>query len=242
MSLLELLVASALGLLITMGVMTGYLGIKSNNNFQQVLSDLQDSGRFAQTILNQRIRVAGFVGCVDGLNPVDQNQAIIGYSSDHLPAFLQGQVAAGTDAVVVKSCISHSNISKDAALKTMAYYIGDTHRKNQQGQTILALFQKPADGEREELIAGVEQMQLLYGVLVDSTANSVTYYPAAQIVDWETVRSVQIDLLLNSIDAVLTKPQPYYFHGQVIAPSDLLLHKPWSTYVTLRDLNNDIGH
>src|SRR5262249_2128375 len=98
----------------------------------------------------------------------------------------------------------------------------------------LALFQKPTDGNREELIAGVEQMQILYGVAAQAGGDLV-YYPAAQVSDWQTVKSVQIDLLLNSIDAVLTHPQSYNFRGQTIVPQDLLLHQAWSTVIDLRE-------
>ncbi len=233
-SLLEWLVASALSTLIISGLITIYLGIKTNNNRQQSLMDLQDSGRFAVTILNQRLRLAGFIGCVNSANPVDQNQAIIGYSSDLLPTPLQNQVVPGTDALVINSCMSNSQISQNTALVSMAYYIGDTGRTNKTGQPILALFQKPLDGDRDELVAGVEQMQILYGV-AGGPDGLLIYYPAGQVVDWQTVRGLQIDLLINSIDSVLTTPAAYYFQGKQVLPRDLLIHKEWSTYIFLRE-------
>lgn len=238
-SLLEFLIASALGTLIIAGLMRTYLSIKTNYNRQQSFMDLQDSGRFSEVILNQRIRLAGFVGCVNAEFPVDQNQAIVGYDSEHLPSQLQNQVIKGTDAIVIHSCTSNSKISEGAALVSMAYYIGDTDRTNLQGQPIFSLFQKPLDGDREELIAGVEQMKIVYGVMDSRAPGTIVYYPAASVVNWEAVRSVQIDYLLNSVDAILTKPQAYYFQGQMILPDDLLLHKTWSVYVTLRERVGD---
>jgi prepilin-type N-terminal cleavage/methylation domain-containing protein len=232
--LLELLIAIALGTALIAGFITVYLSIKINHNRQQAFLDLQDAERFANTFLSQRIRIAGFVGCADTNNPVDQNQAIVGYSSDRLPSFLQNQVIANTEAVVVKACISNTEMAQNTTLTTMGYYIGNTNRNNLQGQPILALFQKPIDGDREELAAGVEQMQILYGVL-DTTTGLMTYYKSEQIADWQTVRILQIDLLFNSVDAVLKKPQAYDFLGQTTLPNDLLLHQPWRIHIALRE-------
>lgn len=238
-SLLELLIASALGASVVMGLMAVYLSIKTNYNRQQVISNLQDAGRFAQTILNQRIRTAGLVVCANTTNPIDSAQAIVGYNSVNVPGFLQGQVIPGTDAVVIKNCVAHSQIAQNAELVSMAYYIGDTNRKNSQGQPVLALFQKPSDGNREELVAGAEQMQIMYGLAADAGGDLI-YYPAAQVGDWQAVKSVQIDLLLNSVDAVLAHPQAYYFHGQLIFPPDLLLHQAWSTTIDLREVQGGL--
>lgn len=225
-SLLELFIACSLGLLVTSGLISIYLSVSSNHKLVQVLSDLQESGRFALTILNQRIRTAGFVGCDDNLQPVNQEQAIVGYDHGHLPDELKNQVVAGTDAVVILSCENNSTISEDSHITQMAYYIGDTHRWNSQGRKILALFQKPLGSDRIELVAGIEQMQILYG-----PENKI----AAQVENWADVRSVKIDLLINSIEPALKKSQSYYFHHQMVNSDDYLIHKPWSTYITLRE-------
>jgi type IV pilus assembly protein PilW len=234
-SLLELLVASALTTLVISGLLTIYLSVKLNSNRQQVLMELQDAARFLQTFLSWRIRQAGFTGCVNGKEPVNQDQAIVGYDSGHLPPALQNQVVSGTDALIINSCVSESQISQNSKLVAMAYFIGDTHRTNRQGHSILGLFQKPLDGsDREELADGVEQMQIQYGVDVGS-GNSLAYYTAPQVSDWSKVRGVEINLLLNSVDEVLKKPQSYYFHGQTTTASDLLLRKSLNLYIALRE-------
>jgi len=221
--------------LIIAGLIQIYLAIKLNYNKQQALLNLEESERFAQYILNQRIRQAGLIICQNQSQPVQTDQAITGYNSQNLPVFLQGQVIVGTDALVIKSCENNSHISQDTQFTTMAYYIGDTNRKNQQGQSILGLFQKPEEGDRVELISGIEQMQILYGVSKNPASELLVYLPAEQVTDWLSVRSVQIDLLLNSIDAVLNKPQTYFFQGQTVMPQDLLLYKSISSYIKLRE-------
>ena len=99
---------------------------------------------------------------------------------------LQNQAIPGTDIVVIHSCVSNSQISQNAELMSMAYYIGDTHRTNRQGQPVFGLFQKSLEGgERMELAAGVEQMQILYGLAINPQAVLV-YYPAGQVEDWQS--------------------------------------------------------
>ena len=205
-TLVELLLACTLSLLLLSGLATVYTSVKNNNRLQQYLLDLQESGRFAVMLLNQRIRQAGYVACMGG-EPVKQDQAIVGYDSDHLPAELQNQVIAGTDAVLINSCVDNKWVS-------MAYYIGDTHRRNNLGKPILGLFQKPLTADRAELVAGVEQMKISYGLAVNDISGLV-YFPAAQVTDWQKVRGVQIELEITS--------------------NDQRIHRPWSFYISLRE-------
>jgi hypothetical protein len=179
------------------------------------------------------VHTAGFIGCQ---NPesIDQEHAITGYSSGHLPPEWQKQAAPETDVVIIQSCVSHSHLAEDAKVLNTAYFIGDTHRLNSQGLPIWSLFEKPEGQDRLELAAGVEQLQILYGVTSNTDAK-IHYYPADQINHWQQVQSVQMDLLLNTIEPVLSHPQNYYFHGQNIVSSDLLMHRAWNIYVHLRE-------
>ncbi len=233
-SLLELIIAGAISAFVTSGLIMSYVGIKGSYIQQNALLEMQDSGRFAVSILNERLRIAGWIGCVDPDNPVHQNQAVTGYDSDHLPDFLKNQVVPDTDVVVVYSCVANSHLSEDTKLLTLAYYIGDTGRKNAEGQPVLALFQKPSDGDRVELASGVERMKIMYGVNIAANL-PLQYFSVAQISNWEQVRGIQIDLLINSIDAVLKKPLGYYYQNQFIVPNDKMLHRAWNTYIDLRE-------
>ncbi|MBS0350284.1 MAG: PilW family protein [Proteobacteria bacterium] len=224
-NLLEWLVASFISAMVIAGLTSVYLGIKNTYVRHQVVIDLQESARFALSFLNLRIRVAGYVGCQYPQNPI-ASDAVTGYDSNSaLPPALQDQVIKGTDALVITSCVSNSQLSENTQLISMAYFIGDTNRKNSLGMPILALFQKPLDGDRVELVPGVEQMHILYGVK-NETEGVLDYFSASQVTDWQKVIGMQIDLTINSIEPVFTKNN---------GVQDLLLHKNWSTYITLRE-------
>ncbi|MCH8550506.1 MAG: PilW family protein [Natronospirillum sp.] len=82
-------------------------------------------------------------------------------------------------------------------IQTRAYFVGMS-----DGEP--ALFTQrlePNGGAAQELIRGVENMQVLYGVAGGSNAVSATQYvPADNVNDWSDVVSVRLALLLRSPD------------------------------------------
>ncbi len=63
MSLVELMVGLALGLLLMAGVMQVFLSSKQTYRFQDAQSQIQENGRFAMDTLESRLRMAGYAGC-----------------------------------------------------------------------------------------------------------------------------------------------------------------------------------
>jgi type IV pilus assembly protein PilW len=105
-------------------------------------------------------------------------------------------------------------------------------------------------GIPEELIEGIENMQLLYGVNSnDENQDSVNaFLPANQVVNWEQVISVRVSLLVQSIeDGLAPSPQPYRFNGVTYdgragngaLPSDRRLRRAFTSTVALR--NRPVG-
>jgi type IV pilus assembly protein PilW len=232
-TLLEISLVIFLGILAITGFISAYLAIKINHNRQQLMGAMMDSQQFVENLLNQRIRTAGFVGC-QSQQALDQEQAIIGYSSGHLPVEWKNQVVSGTDMFIMNSCVSQTHLSQESKIVKMAYFIGDTYRVNGQGFPILGLFEKAEGSDRLELAPGVEQMQILYSVRNNSDPE-LHYLSAMEVSNWQTVRDLQINLLINSIEPMLSHPKDYYFNGQTINSSDLLDHQAFNLYVHLRE-------
>jgi type IV pilus assembly protein PilW len=87
------------------------------------------------------------------------------------------------------------------AFQTVDFFIADTGRKSSGGNTINALFmlQRSAGSGGVtsapiELVNGVENMQLSYGVDTGTDRAVDVYQTAAQVVDWSKVLSVRIEL------------------------------------------------
>lgn len=234
MTIIELLLASTLALMLLTGLCVLYICIKQNYNLQQTYARIQEGGRFITSLLTQKIHAAGLAICQSQNSPI-VSPAIIGYDSEHLPSGFQIEVKPDTDVMTVTSCTNNQSNSESLSLVQMAYFVGDTHRVNSQGEKIYALFQKPFNGNREELVPGISQMKVQYGIL-DSTGNNVEEYLSdKEVTDWSKVVAVYINFLIDSIEPMTKNAQPYYYQNQWMTPVNHLLYQPWSFYAVLRE-------
>ncbi len=112
-----------------------------------------------------------------------------------------------------------------------AYYVANTPRFDSDGDPVPALYMldlSQPGGVAMELVEGVENMQLLYGQQMDS--GQIRYVSAnAANLDFEEVISVQIGLLINSVDKISSTDddRTYQVAGQSIGPvtgSTILKH------------------
>jgi type IV pilus assembly protein PilW len=98
----------------------------------------------------------------------------------------------------------------------------------------------------QEMVEGVEDMQLFYGV--DTNADSVIdqYADATTVANWANVLSVRVYLLISSHDEdnLLNQPQTYVFPpdigasatvGQTVQATDRRIYQVFSTTVGIRN-------
>jgi hypothetical protein len=233
-SLVEVMLASALGLFLIFGFIQIYLSVQKTFNLQQAIIGIQENGRFAVHFLNESIRMAGYAYCGSSTDFVNQALAIKGYSDD-APVFLT-DIKKGTDSIEVGECVVRD---KKQQFEKFIFYIGKTDRKNSLGNSIYALYVKYSTdtANKRELVSGVEDMQLSYGIVEKSAAKNIADYllaTAMKAKDWQKVRAVKIALLLNSEQPVLLKPETYDFFGKKF-PASRLLRREWHIYVALRE-------
>ena len=327
-SLLEVFIALGLGALMTAAVITFFAGNKVNYNIQQGLAQLQENGRFAEYMLTQDLRMAGYQGCTNtavftpnnivtpaSAAPFGPDDIITGYQSTgasswspNLPGTLTGVVQGGTDVIVVRKAAPVSthlsdNMASPAAdievdnkiafqnneilmitdcedgdifratsvsgagtmsighgtagnatgdlskayqtdahvaqFESFTYFIRDTGRTNQVGQPILALVRQDINGTNEELVDGVEDMQIVYGIDTSGNGSADTYLTADQVQaasNWPNVISVNINLLLATVEDVSQDEVPYTFNGTTVNnPGDRKIRRQWSTFITVRN-------
>lgn len=135
------------------------------------------------------------------------------------------------------------------------YYIGN----NPNGIPSLYRLRLDAAGGNaattaEELVEGVEDMQILYGVDTSNPATCsqtdgvVDAYVAASAVtatapcataadDWKKVLSVRISLLMRSDDGIVSAPQSYFYTNPLVATTatDHRLRKVFTTTIAVRN-------
>jgi len=127
-------------------------------------------------------------------------------------------------------------------VSTNFYYVGDT------GRGVNALYRQTsrrlAQGlGPEELVEGVENLQVLYGR--DTTGDrrvdeyrTATEIRAAAPPDWPNVLSVRLELLMHSADQFVTEAagkQVYEFNGATVPADDQRLRQVFGEVVALRN-------
>jgi type IV pilus assembly protein PilW len=129
------------------------------------------------------------------------------------------------------------------------YYVG---KRDNLATNPPALFRRTlsttgAAGTPEELVEGVEDMQILYGENTNDDNNSAAdrFVPADQVTTWSNVVSVRITLLVQSLeDNLVTSPQAYTFNGVTYDgavgngsnPPDNKLRRVFTTTINLRNV------
>ncbi|MGB5832395.1 MAG: PilW family protein [Thiohalocapsa sp.] len=146
-------------------------------------------------------------------------------------AHAEGGASPGNTAANLGQCFAGDGAL--GRLSTRTFYIRD----NPAG--VPSLYRMDVSGPNtrtEELIEGIEGMQVLYGVDTDSDLSANQYLRAADISDWSRIHSVRLSFLFRSVDDYLaTDAQPYYFNGAITNPDDRRLRSVFTTTIGLRN-------
>jgi type IV pilus assembly protein PilW len=100
---------------------------------------------------------------------------------------------------------THSTFDTDAyvsAIVTKTFFIAPGTGVNEQGNTPLSLWQKVGISAPVEIVEGVEDLQVLYGVDTDDDGIHNTYVAADSVTDFDNVVMVRISVTANSVNDV----------------------------------------
>jgi type IV pilus assembly protein PilW len=273
-SLLEILLASALGVLLLSGFLEIYLSHEKLSSKQNDLALTAENTRFLTSYLTSSIRQAGFAGCanLNNLQIATHNfkpaltfsliTSLQGFTADDAPSYMRGVAAANTDILVIEkadtdttrligeakagaklfyvyknpatennkilliSDCEHADLfaaknivvaeiavsgsgglkfgygvqdAEVSAFTELTYFIADTGRQYTNGKPIYALFFKVNRGDREELVAGVNDLKITYGVY-NLQSKNIDYYNAAEIKTRKLWDKVSVVRLLLGLD------------------------------------------
>jgi type IV pilus assembly protein PilW len=87
----------------------------------------------------------------------------------------------------------------------------------------------------EELVEGVENMQILYGEDTDGNEVADYYVVASSVVDMSKIIGIKISLLLSTREQVASQLLSYHYNGIDITASDRKIRKVFSTTIALRN-------
>ncbi len=220
MTLIEIMISLLIGVFLIGGVLQIFINTRQTYRMQENLSRMQENGRFALSFLSNDIRMADFRECPTVPRVAT---AVIGANDSGLN---------GSDTVTVTWQDNICATPINTQTRTFSILAGAS------GQP--ALFSN--DGVvNNELIEGIENMQILYGedtdLPVDGTPNY--YVPADQVVDMGKVVSIRVSLLVRSIDDNLTTaPRAYHYplpSSAATTPADRRLRRIFTSTIALRN-------
>lgn len=101
------------------------------------------------------------------------------------------------------------------------------------------LWRRLGNADPQEILQGVENMQILYGIDTSGSRAMDSYMTAEEVEDaqdWGNVVAVRIDLLLVSPEENLfERPRSVVFNGEELKPDDRRLRRVLTTTVAIRN-------
>ena len=203
LSLVELMISLALGLLLIAAVGTLYLGGNRTYLAEQDASQIQDAGRYALDAIGRALRQAGYAN-------TSSNQAaamtpftgtpIKSVSDDCPSAFtIQYDGIAGE-----KDCEANTMVAGQMVQQT--FFVGEDFGETSD-TTVPSLrcdadrptpITCPTARNGAALLRNVEDLEILYGIDTNTDQSADRYDPGNLVSDWRQVVSVRVCVLVRS--------------------------------------------
>ncbi|MCY1365078.1 Type IV Pilus-assembly protein W [compost metagenome] len=247
LSMVELLIALALGLLLMVGVTQVFLTTRQTYSTNDAIGRMQENGRFALSFISQSVRLGGYLepgstlvkpiaiqgpGCT---GPDSSACSGNGSASDTLAVAYQvpadasdgnkrrdcagAEVTAANSEKVLVNVFRISN----GTLVCSSYFSGESSWLSQN----------------QELVQGVDQLQVLYGVSTGGNPDSITSYVSAdRVSNWSEVKAVRVAVLANSQKTVSPRPPArnfYLLDAAPVAPNDGFARQIFTTTIQLKN-------
>lgn len=192
LTVVELMVAAAIGALVTLLALQLLLATKAAYVAQTEAAAVNDAGRFALAVIERSARQAGFVDWSDaeaatvfgaalppavyGMDAASLSAATAAVGSPRPP------VANGSDILALQFSGSGSGAGDGSAISCAGFAVGAAQRgwsifyvsESGAGDTELRCKYKGANGwSADAVVGGVDAFQVLYGVDTDAVADGV---------------------------------------------------------------------
>ena len=207
-SLVELLVATLLGLIVSLGVGRAFIGSKEGFTLIQSSSLMQENGRFSMGFIRESVQLAGFkpAGSLsEYVFPVDSIPSGGNWQASQVIAGTSGS-AAGQDTMTVRYFGYSDAYVRDCVGGTVAatgyitqhFYVDATNN---------ALMCRINTGAPQVIVEGVERFRVSYGVDDDLDGATDMYLSADDVQAsslWDRVKVVKVYLIARDLDPINT--------------------------------------
>lgn len=198
LTLLELMISLALGLLLLTGIGTIYVGSNQTYRVQEQNARIQESGRYALDVIGRSLRQAGYWDM-----PVGPTAPKIAFGGIPINGTDNSTNGTGFDTVVSQYDGVIGDRDCEGTGVTAATVITDAIRLT---GTDLECDGIDAGTAFQPLVSNVEDLQFLYGIdndgSLDQSAN--LYVTANNVANWNQVVSVRACVLIRSEEQGIT--------------------------------------
>ncbi len=197
-SLIELMVAIAIGLLLLFGLDMVFVTMNQTYTLRQKLSAFQDNERMAMWILASSIRNAGWFP-----NPVSTTPLVFTTAAASFPAsgaYSAGQSLSGTTGTGNDDSLSVRFIAGTSAFQGCSAQLNQGDRYTDafsvSGGYLTCTETDNTSGvvNAVNLIAGVSGMVVRYGVDTNGSGSVTQYQSASSVSLWSAVKTVKVTL------------------------------------------------
>jgi type IV pilus assembly protein PilW len=206
LSLIELMISVALGLVVLSAVLYIYSGNRQGNRAQEQSARMLDSGRFALDIIGRSVRAAGFA---------DVSSAQSSTKTSFAGTAVTGSNGVGTAPDVLtlqrdgalndRGCLG-TQITATGNIIQESYNLNTVTDELRCDEQIAATPGAVANGTA--LISDVEDFQVLYGLDTNNDQSADEY--SASPANWSQVVSARVCLQLRSAEiGAVTRPQTF---------------------------------
>ena len=221
-TLVELMVAMAIGLLVVFVVTEAYVSATATQRSQSDRSRVQESMRFALESLSYAVRKAGY------RNPAASGPLMDDFCGSGKPRLVSKNAATAFDLTKAdlsgtgKTVLNSSDILRvryhgDGTLPSTAdgsvtdclgatvgpnqiaedtFWVAEDSKNNNEPS--LFCYSSVSGGDPVPIVPGVESLQILYGEDMDSNGLSDRFLPASSVGSMNAVRSVVVSVVARS--------------------------------------------
>ena len=255
-SLVELMIASVLGLVIISGAISIMLSTRQNTQYQDGFTSLQENSRVAGRLLTNTIRMAGFCN-----NP-DSGERCLSLYVDRNQKVIEGRDggegredrASWPDEVTVRfqadgetlDCLGNQpGVGQMITTRFFIQAVDGRGNEIDYSASPSAKYElRCSNGvTTETVVEGVENLQIHYGIDVDGDLIAERYVRANEISDdenattWKDVVTVSMSFLVNSVDPATgtETAKEFDLEGTTIEVNDARLRLQYDLKIQLRN-------
>jgi type IV pilus assembly protein PilW len=214
LSLLELLIAMALGVLLVAGIGTIYIGSNQTYRVQENSARLQETGRFALEVIGRSLRQAGAAANMTANLTAATTQCV---APTCVAVNGANGVGAASDTLTVQfyAGLDENNVGAWGGRDcTGGFANADTLVTNAIALAGTDLRCTGSVGGAQPLISDIEDLQVLYGVDNDGSADQSAdfYTPAPTAAQWPNVVNARVCVLARSVNIGLVGTAQRYLN------------------------------